>query len=276
MTSTASDPGVRVAVTASGEGDFARELTRDSLLRLARREIAAIHVPGFCDRRIAGEVAGKAVRHKALGNYHKKYTSTVGRVFMPHIDTAWNPELTARYHDAALPSISEVRALFAPYLSPVDHLRLLLQECWPSGANLLRLRGRPCFVGALRVFHPTTSVFHPHNDHIEQETDAPEIAGVTEQLVANVYLQMPEEGGDLQLWRRDPTSAETRAILEVEGLDPATVEPPVHVIRPRAGDLLIFSSRMLHAVTPARGGHRVGMAAFIACKGPGEPLQYWS
>ncbi|MFH8349735.1 2OG-Fe(II) oxygenase [Streptomyces sp. NPDC018045] len=276
MTSTGSDAGAGAAPDRTGDGDFTRALTRDSLLRLARREIAAIHVPGFCDRRIAEDVARKAVRHKALGNYHKKYTSTVGRVHMPHIDTAWNPELTARYHDAALPSIHEVRALFAPYLSPVDHVRLLLQECWPAGADLLRLRGRPCFVGALRVFHPTTSVFPPHNDRIEQETDAPEIAGVTEQLVANIYLQVPEEGGDLQLWRRDPTSAEARTILEVEGLDPATVEPPAHVIHPRAGDLIVFSSRMLHAVTPARGGHRVGMAAFIACKGPDEPLQYWS
>lgn len=275
MTSTVSGPGAGVAGPAA-EGDFARELTRDSLLRLAHREIAAIHVPGFCDRRIAAEAARKAVRHKALGNYHKKWTSTVGRVHLPHIDTAWNPELTARYHDSALPSIHEVRALFAPYLSPVDQVRLLLQECWPAGADLLRLRGRPCFVGALRVFHPTTSAFLPHNDRIEQETDAPEIAGVTEQLAANVYLRMPEEGGDLQLWRREPTSAETRTILEVEGLDPTTVEPPAHVIRPQAGDLIIFSSRKLHAVTPARDGHRVGMAAFIACKGTGEPLRYWS
>ncbi|WP_030025289.1 2OG-Fe(II) oxygenase [Streptomyces monomycini] len=275
MTSTVSGPGAGVA-GAAAEGGFARELTRDSLLRLARREIAALHVPGFCDRRVAAEVAGKAVRHKALGNYHKKYTSTVGRVHLPHIDTAWNPELTARYHDAALPSIHEVRDLFAPYLSPVDHVRLLLQECWPAGAELLRLRGRPCFVGALRVFRPRTSVFHPHNDRIEQETDAPEAAGVSEQLVANIYLQVPEEGGDLQLWRREPTSAESRTIQEVEGLDPATVEPPDHVIHPQAGDLIVFSSRMLHAVTPARGGHRVGMAAFIACKGPDEPLRYWS
>ncbi|MFH9426469.1 2OG-Fe(II) oxygenase [Streptomyces sp. NPDC017529] len=275
MTSTASGTGTRVA-HAAGDGDFACELTTESLLQLVRRDIAAIHVRNFCDRRIAAEVARKAVRHEALGNYHKKYTSTVGRVFMPHIDTAWDPERTARYHDAALPSIREVRALFAPHLSPVDHVRLLLQECWPAGANLLRLRGRPCFVGALRVFQPTTSVFHPHNDRIEQETDAPEIAGVTEQLVANVYLQVPDEGGDLQLWRRDPTSDESRIILEVEGLDPSAVEPPRHVIHPQAGDLVVFSSRMLHAVTPARDGHRVGTAAFIACKGTDEPLLYWS
>ncbi|MBO8195311.1 2OG-Fe(II) oxygenase [Streptomyces oryzae] len=262
--------------TGTEGSDFSHELSRESLLRLARREIGAIHVPGFCPQGVAEQAARKALQHDALGNYHKKHTSTVGRVHMPHIDTAWNAEKISRYHDAALPSIHDVRSMFAPHLSPIDHVRLLLQEYWPGGANLLRLRGRPCYIGALRVFQPTTSTFYPHNDHISQETDAPESHGVVEQLVANVYLRVPDEGGDLQLWRRDPTPAETRTILEVEGLDPDSVEPPVHVIHPQAGDLIIFSSQMLHAVTPARDGHRVGMAAFIACKGPDEPLLYWS
>ncbi|MEU2794219.1 hypothetical protein [Streptomyces sp. NPDC007100] len=124
MISTDSGPGTRVAHT-SGAGDFARELTQETLLRLVRRDIAAIHVRNFCDRRIAAETARKAVRHEALGNYHKKCTSTVGRVHMPHVDTAWDPGRIARYHDAALASIRDVRALFAPHLSPVDHVRLL-------------------------------------------------------------------------------------------------------------------------------------------------------
>jgi hypothetical protein len=33
---------------------------------------------------------------------------------------------------------------------------------------------------------------------------------------------------------------------------------------------------MLHAVTPGVNEHRVGAAAFIASKGPQEPLLYWS
>ena len=256
--------------------DLAHELTTESLLRLARREVAAIHVEGFYPRDIAERVAQKAVDHRALGHYHKKYTSTVGRVYMPHIDTKWDPEQITLYHDAALPSIQDVRSMFFPHISPVDLVRLLLQELWPGGANLLRLRGRTCFVGAFRVFQPTTSEFYPHNDQIDQETDAPEIAGITEQLVANIYLQVPDEGGDLQLWRRDPTPSETETILDVEGIDPATIEPPVHVIHPAAGDLIIFSSRMLHAVTPGPGKHRVGMAAFIGCGTPDQPLVYWS
>lgn len=263
-------------VVRSATDEIADELTTETLLKLAAREIGAIHVKGYYPADIAGEVAQQAIEHKALGHYHKQYTSSVGRVYMPHIDTKWDPELTARYHDAALPSIQDVRSMFHPYLSPTDRIRLELQELWPAGANLLRLRGRACFVGAFRVFQPETSEFYPHNDAIDQETDAPEIEGVLNQLVANIYLQVPDEGGNLRLWLREPTPEETETILDVEGLHPETVEEPVHEIHPEAGDLIIFSPRQLHAVTPGRGRHRVGAAAFIATKGPQEPLVFWS
>jgi hypothetical protein len=267
---------VSTGVVRTATNDVATELTTETLIQLAERQIGAIHVRGYYPADIAAEVARKAIDHPALGNYHKQYTSSVGRVYMPHIDTKWDPELTAKYHDAALPAIQDVRSMFHPHLSPVDLVRLQLQELWPAGANLLRLRGRACFVGAFRVFQPKTSEFYPHNDAIDQETDAPEIAGVRNQLVANIYLQVPDEGGNLQLWLREPTPEETKIILEVEGLDPATVEPPVVEIHPAAGDLIIFSPRMLHAVTAGQGVHRVGAAAFIASKGPQEPLVYWS
>jgi hypothetical protein len=179
-------------------------------MELTRREIGAIHVQGFYPHEVASTVVHKVIDHRSLGHYHKKYTSSVGRVYMPHIDTRWDPELIDAYHTAALPSIHDVRSIFHPYLCPIDHVRLLLEELWPSGANLLRLRGRGCFVGAFRVFQPTTSEFYPHNDRLDQETDAPEIAGLTEQLVANVYLQVPDQGGDLQLWLRDPTGRRSR------------------------------------------------------------------
>jgi hypothetical protein len=254
----------------------ADELTQESLLQLADRRIGAIHVRGFYPADIAGQVAEKTLNHRELGHYHKKFTSSVGRVYMPHIDTRWDPEMIRRYHDAALPSIEDVRSMFAPYLAPVDLLRLRLQELWPAGANLLRLRGRPCFVGAFRVFEPKTSEFYPHNDRIDQETDAPEISGLTDQLVANIYLRVSERGGDLQLWLRDPDEAETRTILEVEGLEPDSVEKPALTFHPAAGDLIIFSSAMLHAVTPTEVGYRIGAASFIGVKTPDEPLFFWS
>ncbi|MBE8523945.1 2OG-Fe(II) oxygenase [Amycolatopsis sp. H6(2020)] len=243
---------------------------------LMNREIGAIRVRNFYPADIAADIAGRAVRHPAMGHYHKKHTSSVGRVYTPFIDTKRDPELTARYHDNANASIHEVRSMFHPHLSPVDHIRLLLQELWPAGANLLRLHGRSCFVGAFRVFQPVTSEFYPHNDLITQETDAPEVAGTVEQLVANTYLQVADAGGTLQLWLREPTEEERQTIIDVEGLDPAKIEPPALTFDPQPGDLIMFSSAMLHAVTSTEGRHRVAMATFIGCKGPDQPLFCWS
>ncbi|MDT8916011.1 2OG-Fe(II) oxygenase [Amycolatopsis sp. PS_44_ISF1] len=267
---------VPVQLVRTATNDVAGELTTETLIALAERQIGAIHVRGYYPVEIAAQVVDKAINHPQLGHYHKEHTSSVGRVYMPHIDTKWDPNLTAKYHDAALPAITEVRSMFHPYLAPIDRIRLELQELWPAGANLMRLRGRACFVGAFRVFQPDTSEFYPHNDAIDQETDAPEIEGVLNQLVANVYLQVPDEGGNLQLWLREPTPEETKTILEVEGLEASTVEEPVLEIHPEAGDLIIFSPRMLHAVTSGKGVHRVGAAAFIASKGRAEPLVFWS
>lgn len=265
-----------VSKTEPAHDLVAAELTTETLVALANREIGAIHVRAFYPENMCAEISQKAMRHPALGNYHKKFTSSVGRIYMPHIDTKWNPDLIDKYHTAALPAIADVRSMFEPMISPVDKVRLLLQEYWPGGANLLRLRGRASFVGAFRVFQPNTSEFFPHNDQISQETDAPEIAGFHNQLVANIYLEVPETGGDLQLWLREPTPDEKQVILDVEGIDPATIEPPRITIHPGVGDMIIFSSQMLHAVTPCKDAYRVGMAAFIGCPPVNQPLAYWS
>jgi hypothetical protein len=254
----------------------AHELNTDTLLKLAAREIGAIHVKGFYPKAVAEKVADYAIDHPKLGHYNKKYTSSVGRICMPHIDSEWNEEAARKYHSEAVENIHDLRSMFAPYATPADQVRLLLQEYWPGGANIQRLHGRTCFVGAIRVFRPSTSKFYPHHDRIDEESNAPELEGIVEQLVANMYLRTPTEGGDLQLWLRDPSEDEKVLIRDVEGLLPESVESPALVLHPDAGDLIIFSSRMLHAVTPSRDNHRIGMAAFIGCYGPHRPLAYWS
>ncbi|MET8524742.1 2OG-Fe(II) oxygenase [Micromonospora sp. NPDC005172] len=259
-----------------GTSEIAKELTTESLTRLADRKLAAIHVSGYYPADVAAEVAQEAIRHPELENYKTQRAGGVGRVHLPHFDVRWNEGLSRRYHDGAIESVRDVRAMFHPYLAPVDQLRLDLEELWPAGANLMRLHGRPCFVGAFRVFNPDTSEFAPHNDAIDQETDAPEIEGIVNQLVANIYLQVPKRGGTLQLWTREPTAVEVEILRESAGLNRDLVGPPDVEISPASGDMVLFSSRMLHAVTVAEGDHRVGAAAFIASKGLNHPLTYWS
>jgi hypothetical protein len=260
----------------SQTNDVASELTTDSLLQLAAREIAAIHVRGYYSLDAAESFALRVIEHPDLENYDTERSGAVGRVHLPLFDTRRNPELARRYHDEAITSVRDVRSMFHPYLAPVDQLRLDLEELWPAGANLMRLHGRPCFVGAFRVFQPDSSEFAPHNDAIEQETDASEIVGIENQLVANIYLKVPPRGGCLQLWTREPSVDELEILVETSGLNRNAVGSPDVELVPGAGDLIMFSSRMLHAVTVAEDGHRVGAAAFIATKGHQNPLSYWS
>ncbi|MEB1349018.1 2OG-Fe(II) oxygenase [Xanthomonas campestris pv. campestris] len=254
----------------------ATELTTDTLLALSMREIGAIHVKGYYPVDVADRAASRCIDHPKLGHYNKKYTSSVGRICTPHIDSEWDLLAARKYHDEAVENIQDLRTLFAPHLTPADKIRLQLQEFWPGGANIQRLHGHSCFVGAIRVFRPSSSRFYPHNDTIIEESDAPELAGIEEQMVANMYLRTPKQGGDLQLWLRDPTPEEMVKIRDVEGLLPDEVEQAPLVIHPDAGDLIIFSSRMLHAVTPSDESYRIGMAAFIGCYGSDRPLTYWS
>lgn len=255
---------------------IANQLTRDTLMQLANREIGLIHVKGFYNNPHAKAVAQAMINHPNLGHYSKKYTSSVGRVFTPHIDAEWDDEARAIYAAESSKNIQSLRELFLPNCPPIDYVRCRLQELWPKGANIQELYGQKCFVGTCRVFKPAISTFYPHHDRIDEETDAQEILDLTEQLVANVYLETPPTGGELELWLREPDDQERERIRHVEGLLRDTVEPPKLVIKPEAGDLTMFSTRLLHAVRPSPDGYRIGMAAFIGVHGINKPLTYWS
>ncbi|MFI5500999.1 hypothetical protein ACIA5E_18225 [Nocardia asteroides] len=251
------------------------ELTADSLNELATRRIAVIHVRSYYPRDAAEEAGKKSINHASLGLYEEEH-ARVGRIHMPLFDTRSGQDLLAEYHSRALDSILDIRKLFQPFLSPIDKLRLDLEELWPAGASLLRLGGKPCFVGTVRVFPPAVAAFGPHNDEIGRETDAAEAQQFSEQLAANVYLQNGELGGELLLWLREPTTEESEYIERHEGLDPDTIEAPVLEIHPAAGDLILFSARMLHAVRTPQDAHRVNTAAFIGVSRAADPLVYWS
>lgn len=263
-------------LTSNPAAHVADELTADNLLKLARRELAAIHLRDFYPAAICDEIADKAIHHDGMEFYAKEKVKTVARLHIPHADTDNRPEVKERYHREAVAAIQSTRAVFAPYLAPVDKLKLLLEETWPVGAGLQHLDGRKCFSGALRVFHPGKATFYPHYDRVDEESDAPELAHMSEQLGCNTYLRTPRTGGELQMWLREATPAEKKTIREVEGLELDSIEPPRLVLKPQKGDAIIMSTRLLHAVAPSEESHRVSQGTFIGVHGEDRPLTYWS
>jgi predicted 2-oxoglutarate/Fe(II)-dependent dioxygenase YbiX len=51
---------------------------------------------------------------------------------------------------------------------------------------------------------------------------------------------------------------------------------PDLVVRPDPGDLLMFNSRKMHAVSPGTGHNRLAVSCFVGYRGDNLPLTFWS
>jgi hypothetical protein len=192
------------------------------------------------------------------------------------------PEGKKRYIAEAMPTVRALRSIWAPYLSPIDRLRLELQESWPAGANLEYLDGEALFVGQARVFGDRGAL--PHQDFMPWElgslSTAPRQASpIYSQLTANIYLQTPDSGGELQLWSVGYDHDEYIGLREqpgVPGLDRARIPEPTVQITPEPGMLVLSHTTRIHAVLPSEGRSRMALSCFAGVRGPQEPLSFWS
>lgn len=236
---------------------------------------AAIRIPEFCSKKICREISGRLLKHPKRDNFTK--ANEIGRIGMAHFEID-GPKANEEYHQNAISNTWALRDVFSPYLSPVDKMRLLLEEVWPAGANLESLYGKKCFVGICRIMNPAVELL-AHNDRLDRDSpDSLQAHSLLGQLSACIYLQVPDEGGGLRLWMREPRSEAEYAKLKDGnyGIEMKKLGPPVHVIEPEQGDLLIFNIRKLHGVAPGKGKPRINVGAFIGYRGINQPLSYWS
>jgi hypothetical protein len=177
-------------------------------------------------------------------------------------------EATERYYSEALPAIRRIRSAWAPNLSPIDRLRLELDEQWPVGAHVAAFHGRSMFIGIVRVMQPASSdgsELFPHFDALPRA-----ICPFEAQFAANVFMAVPPVGGELELW--DVPPLEPGAVLPA---DWRTIGGEAVAIKPQVGDLIIFNSRKPHAVRRFVGSDRVSLQTFIGYR-EGLPLLLWN
>lgn len=255
------------------------ELAKDCLGPLLNGEVLAIRVPGFTDPAQAHGMARRLAAHPSLSAYRN--TPELVRVGESHYEThdedgSTNDRALTEYLRKADPLMGEIRACCAPSASPLDVLWQDLDNYY--GLERARIDGRPMFAGICRVF-PEGSELLPHNDRLSR--DAPGLPLGDEldaQLAANVYLQVPERGGELQLWDLRPDEAQLaawRAPDSEYGTDRALVPPPACTLPVAAGDLVLMDATKLHAVSRQERGVRIGLSCFLGVR-RGRPLVCWS
>lgn len=252
------------------------EFDKHNLTALFENNIRAIVIPNFIDRKICAIAVDKLV-FKGI----EEYTNApgIGRVGISYFETTDNPEIMEKYFEEAPQNRKIVRTLFSPYESPLDKLKCILDEIWPKAVSLevklsaqTNLSGK-MFAGLIRSLDHGKGIL-PHED--KRERDDSTMPLLQAQIAANVYLQNPEQGGELELYNLSlDTERYDRWRGKSYGIDRLSLPPPVMKIKPKDGDLILFNSRNLHSVTDAIGRKRISISTFIGHDSDGS-LKLWS
>lgn len=251
-----------------------KNLSADHIRSLARNEVRIIQVQNFVSNKASAIIANGAVE---LG--YKPYINVdkVGRIGMAYYETEHEERLVKQYFDLAPRCQEQLRVACDPVGSPMDTVRCLLDEVWPAGANLQTLFAKKMFVGLSRMVEPNTTFLAHHDIFADDAPGMQESESVISQFGANVYVQMPNKGGELLMWHKNMSIAEFDEKRNGEyGINIKNLPPPDVVLKPNTGDLLIFDAHKLHAVASPKDQARLALSFFIAYRGDNKPLTYWS
>lgn len=251
-----------------------RELTHEDILALIEGTVLAVHIPGFAPAEVVTSARDHLVDHPGKGGLSQDTTfQRIGFAYSEISDDASRE----RYHSEARDNIQRMRDLFSPYASPSDTLRLLLEETWNPGASLLSVEGRKAFIGICR-FQDQGVDLNPHTDALERNLPSTDAHELVAQLSANIYINIPHTGGELELWGTEPGEHAYNELKgeRVWGLERDQLGPPKAVIKPAPGDLLLLNPRQIHAVRPSSDEPRITLGHFIGYHGADRPLTLWS
>lgn len=182
----------------------------------------------------------------------------IGFPFNLTFGTSQQSQAKEQYYKAALPTIRAIRNSCLPYLTPIDRLRMELDEIWPKGANIATFEGKKMFVGIFRLMNPELSSGseNPHFDALPKH-----VFKLDGQFAANMFISVPEIGGETEVWNLPPMSP-TENLDVQDGPWRDTVPKPISY-KPEVADLVIFSSLRPHAIRRFAAGHRISLQCFI-------------
>lgn len=251
-----------------------QDLCAEDLFGLIRGDYLALRIPYFYPLIQCEQIADRVVDYPALREF--KLATKMQRYGPSLGESTGSPVAMHAYQKAAAKEVSELRALCAPYLTPIDKLRLALDEGWPAGAHLGVINGDKAFTGVVRIVNAGGST-EPHQDRLIAG-DVDLSAGITEQLAANIYLRTSSMGGELEIWDLSMPRADYQSIRAPgkAGVLRERLPPSALRIRPEQGDLILFRSTSMHAIVGTEGERqRIACATFIGYRSDKQPLVFY-
>lgn len=251
-------------------------LKHQDLLDLFMGRKLAIRILNFCPEIVCATMSERIMGHHRLAYY--PHAPAIGRVMNAFYEGHSDSATRESYYKDVPRLAHEFRELSWPYLNPLDHLRLILEDVWPTGAVRENIHGRPMAFGLAQLFKAGSCAL-PHQDFLRMdEPDNHYAQTLITQVTALVYVQPAISGGKLELWREhyDHDDFMKRKNEHAYGLDYKKIPPPSVVITPSIGEMVMADSTKVHAVTTVDHGLRIAVNCFIGFRGAHEPLTFWS
>ncbi|MDA8018148.1 MAG: hypothetical protein MPN21_11940 [Thermoanaerobaculia bacterium] len=227
------------------------DLTRESWDRLIDNRLRLIRIPGF-----ASDTECEALVREAeqIGfELYREVSPPIARIGV----TLFEHDGIGHedYFVSAQKAREIQRRIFARSFDPIERLISMIQSRtgYPTGVALDSQHG-PYFAGTVRRIESGTRL---HIDYAPAEHPSWEVAQVCAQLAWNVYLELPESGGNTHIYERQWVPADDgHKETDSYGYDSAVVAGSECVtFKPTQGDLYLFNSRNYHLVD-ASVGHR--------------------
>lgn len=253
-------------------------LTREHLVQLCQGKRLAIVIPQFLSKTQCGRILHK-LRHTDthMGKYDNAPELDIYRMGMAFFETRFNHQLLDAYFQLANHYMDDLNTVFSPYNNPFQKLFRTLETTWAQGLVRQQLYQKNMMPGLIRLFREN-QVFPPHQDMLNRdEPDLPREEHPQSQLAINLHLSSFQQGGELELWDYAPDDATVKTLYtgHQDFIDRQKIPVVSRVIKPAAGDLILFQSSKLHAVRAGQTGTRASFACFAAYRGTHRPLTYW-
>ncbi|MGI9418313.1 MAG: hypothetical protein ACR2RA_10805 [Geminicoccaceae bacterium] len=255
----------------------AEALDQQSLRALIGGDLPAIRIEGFATPDECSAFC-RAIRDHADGAEEAQTArmTLIGANFSNYAGGT-----VAGYFDLVGPSYEAVRAILTDAgFDPLERMIERLRAVWPADVDVASEPGRGrYFAGGIKT---RSSSGHLHYDFAPHTADGFAIAGITDQLGWNLYLDMPENTGETTTYRREVPrqggrigSGPVRALnLEQDYVENAEA----FTFRPKVGDVAIINTRYPHDITVDNAGPdewRVQTSSFIG-RLPDDRLILWS
>ena len=246
------------------------EINHQNFQALLRNEIPSIRISNFASSEECNKLA--LAIEKVGFDFYKNVEPPIGRIGITQFEYRNRDKLG--YFDAVKKANATYHQVTSLSFDPLKRLATTLRQNVSSKVKIAyedEAYGN-YFAGLIRQINIALL-------HIDfAQLDAPNwgIGNVTSQLVWNLYVKAPSQGGICKVynrqWQPDDEKYKTPGSY---GYDSSLVtKSEVKHNIPLTGDLVIFNSRNFHEVLPGIG-ERITISSFIG-KMPGGDLVFWS